>query len=46
MYYPLVLVITCLGELFGVNCPSTFLEILNFEIFKNQEGDLFQISPN
>ena len=49
----LVLVITCLGSRFGINCPSAFLKILklpksnegNFKIFKNHEGDLSQQLP-
>ena len=47
------LVITCLGERFGINCPSEILRILklleynegNFKIFKTREGDLSQILP-
>ena len=43
-----MLVITCLGGGFGINCPREFLTILklpeqnegNFKIFKNHEGDL------
>ena len=49
----LVLVITCLGGRFGINCPSAFLKILilleqnegNFKIFKNHEGDISQKLP-
>ena len=39
----LVLVVTCLGGRFEINCPSAFLKIL-----KNHEGDLSQksLEPN
>ena len=48
-----VLVITCLGGRFRINCPSAFLKILklpkwneaNFRIFKNHKGDLSPESP-
>ena len=35
-----VLVITCLGGRFGINCPSVFLKI-----FKNSDCDLPPKSP-
>ena len=44
----LLLVITCLGGKFAINCPSAYLIILksgNFKIFKHQDGDLSQKSP-
>ena len=49
----IVLVITCLGGQFGINCPSTFLKILklpelkegNFKNFENHTGDLYQKLP-
>ena len=49
----LVLVITCLGGQFEINCLNTFLKILklseyneeNFKIFKYHEGDLSEELP-
>ena len=35
-----ILVLTCVGGRFGINCPSTV-----FKIFKNDEGDLSQKLP-
>ena len=48
-----VLVITCLGGKFRINCRSAFLKILklaeynegNFRISKNDESDLSQKAP-
>ena len=48
-----VLVITCLGWRFGINCPSAFMKVFklpeynedNLKIFKNQDGHLCQKLP-